>query len=213
MSKKRRSKDSLFGIFVIAAGLVIILAVTMVSRQSEEYAKDESTYFLSGSGGSGEMKEFDGNINSLPNNNIIDENPSLIENNVNQENPLINSEQEENTEELSEELDESSVQDLTLLQTATETTSGEITSYHFDGNNILNVMPISYKDSVLNESSIIKTEDTSIGGSAGKKYTITSAKDGSEINVIHVELNGVLYDFRGTDDFLKSLNNYILLSN
>ena len=74
-------------------------------------------------------------------------------------------------------------------------------------------MPISYKDSVLNESSIIKTEDTSIGGSAGKKYTITSAKDGSEINVIHVELNGVLYDFRGTDDFLKSLNNYILLSN
>lgn len=205
---KRRPKEYLFGIFVIGAGLVIIVAVTMVSRQATDYS-DVEGFGLTGSGGPDSVEESD-----TTSNDAIEETDKETKDDAED---IGEDETEDTNEDTVEttpvettlELSEEPVEDLTLLTSVSETVSGKITSYHFGGSNILNVMPISYKNTVLNEASVNDTQTITVAGVSATQYTISSAKDGSQLNVIHVERDGTLYDFRGSADFLNSLETYI----
>ena len=91
----------------------------------------------------------------------------------------------------------------------TKTVTGEITTYTFSIGNILNVMPVSNRNLVLAETPIKSQHDITIGNTAAQYLTISSAKDGSDVHVVQVTVGDTLYDFRGSDGFLDSLNNYI----
>lgn len=97
----------------------------------------------------------------------------------------------------------------TLLKDTTSTSNGDITTYHFDDGNVLNIMPVSYKAMVLNETAVTSTEKTMIGSTAAEILTLSSAKDGSNIKVVQLEREGQLFDFRGDDTFLNSLPTYV----
>lgn len=101
----------------------------------------------------------------------------------------------------------------TLLKPATPTTVGEITTYQFAVGNTMSVMPASYKSMVLNETPVLETRDIMIGETPAQELTISSAKDGSEITIVQLSLNNTVYDFRGDDNFLQQLTNYIEFTN
>ena len=99
--------------------------------------------------------------------------------------------------------------DFTLVQEATSTTSGDITSYSFGEEKVFNVMPADMQSITVAETAIKKQEDITIGAVTGQRLTVSSAKDGSEITIVQVVRNGQLYDFRGSADFLDHLADYI----
>lgn len=99
--------------------------------------------------------------------------------------------------------------DFTILIDATITSSGDITTYHFTDTNILNIMPLSYKAMVLNETPVTNTEIVSVGEVSAELLTLRSAKDGATIKVVQIEHGDQLFDFRGSDEFLNTLSKYV----
>ncbi len=100
-----------------------------------------------------------------------------------------------------------------LLKEAAATEVGTIETYRFNETDTLNIMPEAMRSAVLNETPVQKEEVITVGGVEAKKLTITSAKDGSEGMVVQVIKNGNLYDFRGSDDFLANLSDFITFTN
>lgn len=101
----------------------------------------------------------------------------------------------------------------TLLAEAETTVVGEITTYTFTDNNFLNVMPAAMQSAVLNETPVKQRETITIGETAAERLTISSAKDGSDVIVVQTVIGETLYDFRGTEDFLSNLSQYIIFTN
>ena len=101
----------------------------------------------------------------------------------------------------------------TLLAEAETTVVGEITTYSFADNNFLNVMPAAMQSAVLNETPVKQRETITIGETAAERIIISSAKDGSDVAVVQAVIGETLYDFRGNEDFLSNLSQYIIFSN
>lgn len=97
----------------------------------------------------------------------------------------------------------------TLQQPAEIITSGEITTYTFSENNVMNVMPASMQSITVAETAVKERTPIMIGDTAGERLTVSSAKDGSDQVVVQVVLNETLYDFRGSADFLDKLADYV----
>jgi hypothetical protein len=101
-----------------------------------------------------------------------------------------------------------------LLQVATTTEVGEISTYKFSDGNSLSVMPQALQSAVLNETPTITVDsDWPVAGLMGERYTLSSAKDGSEFHVVQVKYAGKLFDFRGSEDYLNNLDQYIEFTN
>ncbi len=101
-----------------------------------------------------------------------------------------------------------------LLHTASTIEVGEITTYKFTDGNSLSVMPEAMQAAVLNETPTITVDsDWPVGGLMGERYTLSSAKDGSEFYVVQVVYAGKLFDFRGSEDYLNNLDQYIQFTN
>lgn len=97
----------------------------------------------------------------------------------------------------------------TVLQSTDTIVVGEITTYSFGEVNSLSVMPAAMQQAVLNETPTLNETDIAVAGVPGKKFTLSSAKDGSPFSVVQVMVNDQLFDFRGTDLFLDTLSQYI----
>ena len=102
---------------------------------------------------------------------------------------------------------------VTVVADATTSSEGEIMSYDFGNGNRLNVMPADYQTMVLNEIAVQERQSITIGSAAGERLTVTSAKDGSPTDVVQVILDRTLYDFRGSNDFLSHLDDYVTFTN
>ncbi|MBI2415324.1 MAG: hypothetical protein HYV33_01525 [Candidatus Kerfeldbacteria bacterium] len=100
---------------------------------------------------------------------------------------------------------------LTVTAEATVTTAGDITTYHFSDSDYMNVMPSSYQAMVLNETPVQQRQAITVAGWPAERLTITSAKDGSELTVVHLLIDDRLYDFRGSENFLARLNDYVTI--
>lgn len=104
---------------------------------------------------------------------------------------------------------------ITLLKPAEKTVVGEIVTYRFSDGNSLSIMPEALKTVVLNETPV-KSEETVIDEATGityHNYTLASAKDGSSFLVVQVIQNSKLYDFRGAEDYLNHLDEYVTFIN
>lgn len=100
-----------------------------------------------------------------------------------------------------------------LVKPAAKTEIGEIITYKFEDANSLSVMPAELKSAVLAETPIREEADLTVDGLAAKRYTLSSAKDGSLFTIVQVETGDKLYDFRGSDDYLNDLESYITFTN
>lgn len=100
----------------------------------------------------------------------------------------------------------------TVMQSTDTLVIGEITTYSFGDTNSLSVMPAAMQSVVLNETPTLAETDITVAGQAGKKLTLSSAKDGSPFSVVQVIVNDQLFDFRGTDLFLDTLGQYIIFN-
>jgi hypothetical protein len=98
---------------------------------------------------------------------------------------------------------------LNLLSSATKTQQDDIITYHFEDKNVLNIMPVHFAPMVVNEQTITDRQTITVAGVQGEVLTTQSAKDGSTVTVVQVKNAQYLYDFRGNDDFLRSLDHYI----
>ncbi|HBY73714.1 MAG TPA: hypothetical protein DEG44_03430, partial [Candidatus Kerfeldbacteria bacterium] len=85
----------------------------------------------------------------------------------------------------------------TVMQSTDTLVIGEITTYSFGDTNSLSVMPAAMQSVVLNETPTLAETDITVAGQAGKKLTLSSAKDGSPFSVVQVIVNDQLFDFRG----------------
>lgn len=97
----------------------------------------------------------------------------------------------------------------TLLKEANSSVNGDITSYTFTENNVLNVMPAEMQSITVAETAVQTRESITVGEVTGERLTVSSAKDGSAQTVIQIVRNGQLYDFRGSAEFLDDLTKYI----
>lgn len=104
---------------------------------------------------------------------------------------------------------EESVITFHALQPSRPKTVGDITTYTFDTTNFVNVVPVAMQSALLSETSILATTPVQVSGQSGKKLTLSSAKDGSKITIIQVIIDDTLYDIRGSDDFLNTIDTYI----
>ena len=100
----------------------------------------------------------------------------------------------------------------TVMQSTDTELIGEIITYSFGDSNSLNVMPAAMQSVVLNETPTMAEADITVAGLAGKKLTLSSAKDGSPFTVVQVVVNDQLFDFRGTELFLDTLGQYIVFN-
>lgn len=100
----------------------------------------------------------------------------------------------------------------TVMQATNSEVIGEITTYSFGDSNSLNVMPAAMQSVVLNETPTLNEASVMVAGLPGKKLTLSSAKDGSPFFVVQVISNDQLFDFRGNELFLDTLNQYIVFN-
>lgn len=98
---------------------------------------------------------------------------------------------------------------VTLSQVTDTLDIGDITTYRFGDTNSLSVMPVAMQVAVLNETPTLETVDITVAGVTGQRLTLSSAKDGSPFTVVQVVQGDTLYDFRGDDEFLDQLDQYI----
>lgn len=228
MSKSLRDNPQLFGIFLVVAGVIVIAAITYVSRQSTEStnlenapasntnanaastdgAKDNANQML-GSGGTDttELNNTNSKTNSKANSNQPPANTNNTDDTNNANAPATNA--NTNAANTNADTDLDPTPHLRLLQPADARTDGVINSYVFENGNIVNVMPVSYQSIVLNEQSVQNEIPITVAGQPGTQYTVTSAKDGSIQTVIQVNFKDQLYDIRGTDEFLQTIDAYI----
>ncbi len=106
-------------------------------------------------------------------------------------------------------------QGITLLKPAEKTVVGEIVTYRFLDGNSLSIMPEALRSVVLNETPV-KSENDVIDETTGvtyHHYTLASAKDGSLFSIVQVIQNSKLYDFRGADEYLNHLDQYVTFIN
>lgn len=96
-----------------------------------------------------------------------------------------------------------------LLSPAETIVIGEITTYTFAENNILNVMPKAMQSAVLNETPVKERTVITIGETPAERLTLSSAKDGSDVIVVQTVVGEKLYDFRGNTNYLSNLSQFI----
>ena len=101
----------------------------------------------------------------------------------------------------------------TLLQSANKTEVGEIVTYRFENGNSLSIMPVELKTAVLNETPVQSESEITVGNVSGKRYILSSAKDGSLFPIVQLTQGSKLYDFRGSEDYLDNLESYISFTN
>lgn len=99
-----------------------------------------------------------------------------------------------------------------LLQPAEKLEVGEITTYTF-ATGQLSVMPAAMQSVVLNETPIQAEVDLVVSGLPAKRYTLASAKDGSDFDVVQVLYLNQLYHFTGDEAFLSNLDQLIIFNN
>jgi hypothetical protein len=99
--------------------------------------------------------------------------------------------------------------DFTLVAAAEQTVVGEITTYTFADNNLLNVMPADMQSLVLNETPVKERAAITIGETPAERVVIRSAKDGSDVTIVQTVVGNTLYDFRGSADYLSNLSQFI----
>lgn len=204
-------KDNLFGAFVVAAGVIVIAAVAWtVTRPADQpeststnTANTTNTTSADGVGGTDGTDE-----------DITDESASSL---TTQDSMNTNTEVNTNTTDSENTANSARLQPATysleLLQTSTTSNEGDIVSYRFNDNDIVNVMPLEYKELVLAETPVESEVDITVGGLPATQLVIRSAKDGSEITLIQIETGEYLYDIRGDAEFLDSINTYIRFTN
>jgi hypothetical protein len=95
------------------------------------------------------------------------------------------------------------------LKSAETKTIGDIITYKFGSSNILNVIPLQMKSAILAETAVLDTAPVTVAGQSGEKLTLSSAKDGSKLTIVQITIGDKLYDFRGSDDFLNNLDQYV----
>ncbi len=193
MSRKASSPQSnVFTIFIVIVGLLVIGAVVFVNQQEPPETVTPAQ------GGSPESdEEIIAALNtSTTNTDTVDnKNTNTVaepdaDTTTTEETPITNS-------------------DIVLLESATSTSQGDITTYQFGNGNVVNVMTPDFAPLVLNETSVVARQSITIGSKTGEKITIESAKDGSAIEIIHVITDDTLYDIRGSADFINNITNYI----
>lgn len=96
-----------------------------------------------------------------------------------------------------------------LLSPAETSIVGEITTYRFAENNLLNIMPKAMQSAVLNETPVKERVAITIGEITAERLTISSAKDGSDVTIVQAVVGEMLYDFRGNQSYLSNLSNFI----
>lgn len=198
-------KDNIFGAFVVAVGVIVIAAVAWTVTRPTDQPESTTTNTTNTTnttsadvvGGTGGTDEDIADELAEANNENSD--ATVDESNVNSA---------VDTERL-----QPITYSLELLQTSTTSNEGDIVSYRFNDNDIVNVMPLEYKDLVLAETPVESEENITVGGLPATKLVVRSAKDGSEITLIQIETTEYLYDIRGDEEFLESINNYIRFSN
>lgn len=193
MSKKKPvAQNNLFTIFVVLAGLGLIGAVVLMSKSDSAVINvnsDNTNGVAVGGAGQEDTADIQKALDKINLNEAVEINEniaSIVEDDSSQDNYGI-----------------------TLLENATVNAEGEIVSYQFGGGNVVNIMPLSYKSLVLNETSVVSREDMVIDGQDGEKITMKSAKDGSEVVIIQVETTDYLYDMRGSEEFINNINSYL----
>ena len=99
----------------------------------------------------------------------------------------------------------------TLSKPSQKLEVGEITTFTFtDGQ--LSVMPAAMQSVVLNETPVQAEVAVVISGLPAKRYTLSSAKDGSSFDVVQVLYLNQLYHFTGNEAFLSNLDQYIIFN-
>lgn len=195
--KPSTPQSNIFSIFIVIVGLLVIGMVVFINQQEPPKTVDTVAQ-----GGSPESdSEIIAALNkSTTATDIVDE----INTNNTETKTVENSEADSTAEDTN-----STEPELAILQTATTTSQGEITTYQFGNGDVVNVMNPEFESLVLNETSIVASEPVTIGSQVGEKITIESAKDGSEIVIIHIITDDTLYDIRGSADFINNITNYI----
>ncbi len=190
MSNRPAVKDNVFSVFIILAGLVVVGTVIMLNQAPQVRESDT----ILAHGGVGDIEEAE---------------ITAALNNINKVAP------DEEAEEIAEVIAGDLVEPITFTinTSATVNDEGDITSYRFGEDDVINVMPLDFQDMVLNENSVIGEEEVVIDGVTGKRITISSAKDGSSVEIIHVEHGRQLFDIRGTEDFLDDIDQYVTFTN
>ncbi|MBI4407802.1 MAG: hypothetical protein HY565_04890 [Candidatus Kerfeldbacteria bacterium] len=100
----------------------------------------------------------------------------------------------------------------TLAKPAQKLEVGEITTFTFDAGQ-LSVMPSAMQSLVLNETPVQAEVDVMVSGLPAKRYTLASAKDGSDFDVVQVLYLNQLYHFTGDEAFLSNLDQFITFNN
>ncbi|EKD76731.1 MAG: hypothetical protein ACD_43C00009G0010 [uncultured bacterium] len=100
-----------------------------------------------------------------------------------------------------------------ILAAAETNNVGDITTYIFANNNILNVMPLTMQSAVLNETPVKERSAITVDGVTGERLVIGSAKDGSDTTIVQISNGDKLYDFRGDAEYLSNLSQYIDFTN
>lgn len=198
MSKKPSAPQSnIFSIFIVIVGLLVIGMVVFVNQQEPP----ESATTLAQGGSPESESEIIAALNkSTTTTKTVDETNSSDTVDETIVDPEVDS-TVENTQ--------SAEPELVILQTATTSSQGEITTYQFGNGDVVNVMNPQFESLVLNETSVVAREPITVGSRTGEKITIKSAKDGSEIMIIHIVTEDTLYDIRGSEDFINNITNYI----
>ena len=209
MSKNtRHAKDNLFGMFIIISGIIVLGAVALTVSEHDSGTVAENS--------AQEVEEQDSLATGGTDEDIADEleaGEARIADSTDSAPPEATQEPQdaEETEDVipvAEEVVAESV-NFQLKQAATVVDGGEITSYIFGGNNIVNVMPLEMKSVVLAETGIKTAAAITVSGVEANRLTIQSAKDGSDLDIIQIEHEGTLYDVRGEASFLNSIEQYI----
>jgi len=91
----------------------------------------------------------------------------------------------------------------------TKAESGEITDLNLGAQNTISIMPESYLGIVKNSIGILNEETIKIDGLDAQKITGTSAKDGSQTEMLILNKDSELYVIKGSSEFLNNLNQII----
>jgi hypothetical protein len=93
-----------------------------------------------------------------------------------------------------------------------EEKSSTIYTVYFDSDK-LTVMNENMEPAVKEAISVQSNVEAIVDGIQGEEITATSAKDGSEVNLILVKNDGKLFHFQGTTEFLKKIKTEFFFEN
>lgn len=238
MSKRVRKTSPVFGAFLVLSGIAVIAAVAYVSRSetdtgstTTDTARQDTTQdttqatsannqnattetlFAGDDNSNADGANINGantnvNTNNNTNNNINGANTN-DNTNANTNDNTNNNDAQGPTNNTTTNINPG----VTLLASAESASYGEIIAYTFQDQDTVNVMPLSFQSNVFNELGVTNQTTMTVAGQLATQYQVTSAKDGSLQTIVQIEYQDMLYDFRGSDEFLQHLDAYIQFTN